>query len=250
MPPVKEDVEEVKDEVVVEEETTEEETEEAEEESDEKDSESDLDDTEIAESKNLYRALKNPQSRVAVLEHLAKQAGIDLTVEKKSEVAEAKKDIKSILKKHVGEKYEFLADMIGPAIDEIISQNNQELNSKFTKLHTSATEDKVQSALDKLASETKGESKKFHSQMIQAMEDFRPGPNISIDKYIRGLYQQVSGSARAKTTAKQIADRINRNANDVPSRLSGKQSTKGKDTPKGPMSLRDSINSAFETIKD
>jgi hypothetical protein len=73
--------------------------------------------------------------------------------------------------------------------------------------------------LSKLAKETKGESRKLESQMLELMNEFQIGPGVSIEKYLRGLYAQASSARNATTSRNQQNDRIRRNANDATSRL-------------------------------
>lgn len=204
---------------------------------------------EIKEAKNLYKLLKDPATQKDVLRVLASQAGLLEKVETKQDVKDAKKSVKDILKAKLGDKFDFLTPMLSEALEEILqgerAENAQQLGTvQQTQLNT-----EVQNVFNKLSSETKGASRQLESKMDALSKKFPPGADISVDEYVRGLYQMAS-SGTAKGNSKQIADRINRNSSDVPGRLASRSTGAGKDSPRnlGKLNLNQSIAHAMKSL--
>ena len=74
-----------------------------------------------------------------------------------TEVKEAKKDVKAILKDALGTEYAFLSDRIGNALDEIFTQERTEAEQKINTLSNQQIERDSLTAMQELARETKGE---------------------------------------------------------------------------------------------
>src|SRR5262245_61270036 len=78
----------------------------------------DLSEAELVESKNLYKALRDPATRGPILAALAQQAGLQLgAAPSKVETREAARTIQQAVKESLGKEYEFLADRLGSAIE-------------------------------------------------------------------------------------------------------------------------------------
>lgn len=200
-------------------EETQEESAEDEPESDDEPKEQDLSDDEILESKNLYKALRGPQA-AAIIAALAQQAGIlpkaneaPLT---KREEASAKRDIKEIFADALGKEYGFLAERLGPAIEAVMQQERDSSESRFAELQQTNVEREVVAAYEKLATVTKGESKKFEARMAQLSEEIPIG-NMNVKTYMERLYTLASNER--KSSPQKVADQIRRNASDAPARL-------------------------------
>src|SRR5665213_757315 len=187
---------------------------------------------EIAEAKRVYKLLKDPATARTLVRQLAQAEGLlgdDLATPK--EIKAAKASIKVILKEKLGDKYEFLIPSLSDALETILASEREESQKSVQQIQIDATKRETSDVLAKLAKETKGESRKSESRMLELMSEFQIGPGVSIEKYLRGLYAQAT-SARTATNAKnQLSDKIRRNANDAPSRLqtssSGAENTRG-----------------------
>jgi hypothetical protein len=240
-------------------ETQVEEEQEEEHESDEEGQESDvsqedeLDDVSKDEALRLYKALKDPKAGPAVLAALAQQAGLlgKNLPETKQEVATAKKAVKEILKDSLPENMKFLADQLGPAIEAVFEEKMQEQDEKFQQLEIQRVEGQVVAAYERLSKETKGESKRLEARMAEIATQISPAPELSVDQYIRFLYQIASnGKGTQVSNTRVVADRIRRNANDLPSRLrTTTGSSDDKDwIPKKPIGLKGAVNLALEQL--
>lgn len=186
----------------------------------EDDEEEDLPEDEKKHAIALFKMLKDPESSAQVIEVLAKKAGLKLSSEgdKKDDKKTVKK-AKDILLAKLGDKYEFLSDAMGSALDEYMEQIREELKGEVTSLKTDNQQTAVDRVLDKIAGETKGASRKFESKMAQLAREFTPAAGVSTEKYVRNLYAMAISQSGASSARKDLMDRVNRNSNDVGSRL-------------------------------
>jgi hypothetical protein len=215
--------------------------------------EDELDDASKDEALRLYKALKDPKAGPAVLAALAQQAGLlgKNLPETKQEVATAKKAVKEILKDSLPENMKFLADQLGPAIEAVFEEKMQEQDEKFQQIEIQRVEGQVVAAYERLSKETKGESKRLEARMAEIATQISPAPELSVDQYIRFLYQIASnGKGTQVSNTRVVADRIRRNANDLPSRLrTTTGSSDDKDwIPKKPIGLKGAVNLALEQL--
>jgi hypothetical protein len=215
--------------------------------------EDELDEASKDEALRLYKALKDPKAGPAVLAALAQQAGLlgKNTPETKTEVREAKKAIKEILKDSLPENMKFLADQLGPAIEAVFEQEREEQQEKFQQIEIQRVESQVVAAYERLSKETKGESKRLEARMAEIATQISPAPELTVDQYIRYLYQIASnGKGTQLSNTRLVADRIRRNANDLPSRL---RTTTGSGDdkswiPNKAIGLKGAVNLALEQL--
>ena len=214
--------------------------------------EDELDDASKDEALRLYKALKDPKAGPAVLAALAQQAGLlgRNLPETPKEVATAKKAVKEILKDSLPENMKFLADQLGPAIEEVFKAEREEQQEKFQQIEIQRVEGQVVAAYERLSKETKGESKRLEARMAEIATQISPAPELSVDQYIRFLYQIASnGKGTQVSNTRVVADRIRRNANDLPGRL---RTTTGSEkqggVPEKNLGLKGSINWALSEL--
>lgn len=206
----------------------------------------------LLEAKRIYKLLKDPTSSKQLVRELARAEGLlgDDAPTTKKEVAAAKASIKDILKNKLGDKYEFLIPQLGEALEEILAGERETQQSSIQQMQIDQTRRDTTAVLSQLAKETKGESRKVESRMLELMNEFQIGPGVSIDKYLRGLYAQASSARDASNQKNQKNDKIRRNANDAPSRLQSSSGTESSsrtsNIPAGPdpnksMTLKESV---------
>lgn len=215
--------------------------------------EGELSEQEIAEAKFLYNSLKNPDLRPAILTSLLDQT--KAAVETKTEQKETKKDIMGLLEEALGPEFKFLASKLGPALDKAIdakvSEEREARIAENQRNEANRVNQEVESTLAKLARETKGLSKKLEPVMMRLSEEIHPGPNTTIEKYVRTLYREASARDSQKAVQANISDKIRRNAGDVPSRLETTQKGRQEDASKLPnkkMTLNESVEWAMKQL--
>lgn len=212
--------------------------------------ESDLSEQELAESRNLYLALRGPQAN-AIIAALAAQAGLlakpGEAAPTKTEIKESKKEIKDILAESLGKEYSFLADRLGPAIEAVLDQERKTSDSRFDSLQQANVEREVVASYNRLATETKGESKKFETRMAALAEEIPIG-NQNVETYMKRLYTIASNER--KSSPQKIADQIRRNASDAPQRLRSSAGPAGPvaEIPTKKMSIDESIRWAQDQL--
>lgn len=211
--------------------------------------EEDFSEAEAVESKRLYKALKDPKTAGPIIAALAQQAGIlnGKPPETKTEERKAARAVKEILSEALGE-YKFLADKLGPAIEAILEQERESNEVKFAEQAQHRIEQEVISATEKLARETKGESRKLEAKMNELSQEIPIG-TMSVDTYIHRLHT-IAAADKVKTPVKVISDRIRRNANDATSRIQGSrgQDPPAGDIPKGKMNINQAVEWALKSM--
>lgn len=221
---------------------------EGEEEGEKEEEEPSRDEQETLAARQLYNALKNPSTQVDVIRLLAQQAGL---LETKSDVKEAKNVIKEVLAQELGSEFGFLAEKLSPAITKILEMQKTETEKRFSELSSRQMqvqlEREVDTTLAKLDRETKGESKKLESRISELMDDILPSKDVSTEKYIRSLYKIASSEQMERSAKRKMAEKINRNANDVGSRLSAQGGrSAGTDATSAKMNLDQALNYALQ----
>lgn len=218
--------------------------------------EADLDEPSLEEAKKLYKALKDPKTANQVVGALAAQLGLlsgqPKAAETPKEEAKAKKAVKDILKSALGDEYSFLSDKLGNALDEVFSQQAEEQALKDEIALKSQTEKQTVEAFDKLAVQTKNESRKFEKQMADLSAKILPGPGMTVEEYIKVLYTQVTAGRKVAIVKSEINDKIRRNANDVTGRLhtaGGKTGNEGKFDPTKSYTLKESVALAQKQLE-
>jgi len=214
-----------------------------------------MDEDSLKEAKKLYKSLKDPSTALSVVSSLAGQMGLLQGRDKpetKAEVVEAKKDIKAVLKKALGDEYSFLSERIGNALDEIFQQERSEQLKAVESLTNQQVERDALVAMNNLADRTKGDSRKYEAKMTELAKEMLPAPGMTMTKYLDMLYTLASAGKGAQQVKQSINDKIRRNANDVHGRVrsggSGNKDNVGFD-PNKKYSLKDSIAIAAKQIE-
>ena len=232
------------------EEGTEEESEEGEE--GDKIKEGELTAEQVTEAHNLYKLLTNPNSQKSTLEYLAREAGIQIgegkAPETKAEAKEAAKKTQEILEEALGVDLKWLAPKLAIAFDKLLEQSEGKTKEQLDKLAEKQVVKEVDQAYEKLARDTKGESRKFESRMVGLADKLFPAPGMSTEEYIRHLYTIASASGEGKSAKLRLAEKINKNSKDVPGRIAeSAASGGGKNTDKNArLSIKDAVRVAAE----
>jgi hypothetical protein len=217
---------------------------------DEIEQEDDLSEQELAEARNLYKALKDPGTRSLVLNDLAKAAGITPDSTKK-EIKEAKKGIEQILKETLGEGYNFMIPTLSKALEQILESEREERTASTQRVEAQVVQQQVDRALDRLARETKGDSRKVEARMVQLMNQFQASPDTDVYTYLQGIYNIATAGRSTKVATQKITEKINKNSKDAFARLPsarGTQLPNGK-VPDKKMSLNQSIKWAMDQME-
>lgn len=211
-------------------------------------SESDLSESEQDEAKRLYAALRDPRQAAPLIAALAQNAGLNLAPNPtKAEIKSETKSILEIVKSSLGEEYKFLADRLSSAIEGALAEHSKTQEAKFAELAQSQIESQVERAYEVLARETKGESKRLERRMSE-LADEMPIGNQDVQSYIRRLYA-VANAEGVRSSARQTADKIRRNASDAPARIANRGSATAAEpepVPQKKMSLREAVDFAYQ----
>lgn len=209
--------------------------------------EEEFSDEDLANTKGLYKLLKNPATRDHTLRTLANSAGIKLAdVETKQEAKAAKKSVKQILETHFPAEYKFLVPHFTGAFEEMLEQEREENKTDRDSLAATQVEQQVDRAREKLSNRTKGDSEKYWSKMNDLSGKLMPSGDMNTYEYLEHLYILASAGKSASRISQNLNDRINRNSKDAASRLHSKgQGGSGDTNEKPEMNLRKAISSAL-----
>lgn len=210
--------------------------------------ETDLEEAELKEAKNLYKLLKDPETSKGVLEILAKKAGLlGESGDSKKDTTEKVESIQEILREALGKEMAWMADKLAPAIEKIVGKSESATNERLQAQQQEKITEQTNAAIERLAKETKGDSKKLEAQMSALANKYQPGKDVKPYEYLRGLYDMATSARTANKTKANVADKINRNAANVADRL---QPNAGVDvTPKpGKRGLNAAIDVAMAEL--
>jgi hypothetical protein len=201
------------------------------EESGEEDENEGLSVEQLKEARNLYKLLSDKSTQTETLRILAKEAGIldkdgQPPATKKEEKAAIKNTVQ-ILENALGKELAWLAPKLAAAIDEIRGQDQESTKKDIDSLKQSQVAKEVDNAYETLARETKGLSRKFEGKMVGLADKLYPAPGMSTIEYVRHLYTIASATDSGKSNKQRLAEKINRNAKDVPGRLTESTATGG-----------------------
>lgn len=234
----------------------EEETEDKEETEEEEETESDdepskddeIDEAELKEAKNLYKLLKDPATSKGVLEILAKKAGIlDEPSTSKKETTEKVESIQEILREALGKEMAWMADKLAPAIEKIVGKSESAVSERLQAQQQEKITEQTNAAIERLAKETKGDSKKLETQMSALANQYLPGKDTKPYDYLRGLYNMATAARTVNKTKANVADKINRNAANVADRLTPNAGTDVTPKP-GKKGLSSAIDQAMAEL--
>lgn len=186
--------------------------------------EDDLDEQQLKEARNLYKTLRsgNDQAR-GLIADLANRMGLPLAqVTTKTEVKEVKKAITDRLKEALGTELGFLAEKIGPVLEQAIAEERQGVAEIQNTLEVQQLTRESETTLNKLAKETNGLSRKYEAKMVQLMDRFPASTDISTEEYIRGIAQIAMGDKLVQRATNKAVQTMVRNSKNAPERLATK----------------------------
>ena len=186
--------------------------------------EDDLDEQQLKEARNLYKTLRsgNDQAR-GLIADLANRMGLPLAqVTTKTEIKEVKKAITDRLKEALGTELGFLAEKIGPVLEQAIAEERQGVAEIQNTLEVQQLTRESETTLNKLAKETNGLSRKYEAKMVQLMDRFPASTDISTEEYIRGIAQIAMGDKLVQRATNKAVQTMVRNSKNAPERLATK----------------------------
>ena len=187
---------------------------------------------EMDQALGLFNLLRNPETAPRAAEMLARQFGI---IKDPPVKAEQPPGIKDIIAASLGPEYAFLAEKLGPAMEQAIgsamaphirqTQMNQ-IQAEFTE------------ARRDLDVATKGDFVKNEAAIIKMMDRMRPADGVPIKDYLNDLYtlakSSKSQSQVSRETAGKVVSQIKQNASErlpSPSAVPETKMVKGPNRP-------------------
>lgn len=239
--------EEVKEEVI--EEVTEEEVKE---EAKKEEVTSDEDSEEASQALELYKSLKGPEGRT-IIANLAKRAGL-IKEEDFTKLTEVKKTkaVKDVIKDALGTEYEFLADRLGGALDEIIHSQMEAIEARFTLSAKEAANQEADTALNKVNVKFK-DFKKFETQIYDLMQSmpFTGKGKLTMENYLIHLYNIAKNGNEKDSSSSDLVrtvDKMKENAQDANLVSSDVSSSRVKRGPVKP-TLDEALEAASKGIR-
>ena len=172
--------------------------------SDDESQDDELSEAQIKEAQILYKLMLDPKQRIGIIASLAQAEGLigkgaDKPIETKKDEVKAKKAIIDIFKEALPE-FPALAEKLGPAIDQVLSQEREEHQEQMAQVQLQQLETNVTKEIEILRRETKGESTKVEARMAELSEAYLMGPNTSLKDYVRSLYTLATAGRTVQKT--------------------------------------------------
>lgn len=188
----------------------------------------DLSPEEVDKQRNaliLYESLLNPEKRKSVVEYLVREVGLDPT--KTGDIKTTKKSTAEFLKEKLGPIYGDMAEVLGPAFDELLeAKTTEKLKPVEEKLRLDAERVAAQQADTAMESFfarnkiSKADQPDVEKKMMNKINQMPASGNITIEEYLDDIYHIVSRGKSETKIVKETVDKINRNAKEA-SRTSG-----------------------------
>lgn len=206
MPPIEEEVQEV--EKVEDEKSEEKKVEKAEE---KEEVEDDLSQEEQVNARQLFKALKNPETANSVISILAQKAG--LLIKSGETKKEAVQTVTDVLKESLGEQYSFLADGIGKGIEKLLKNQEEKFKSQLTALQQEKLKDNFETAWDSL----KGEIDDFEDMspsIEKLIDEFPHNGKTSLKVYLKRLYNLAIQEKSEGKAVKRAIEKMQQGAKE------------------------------------
>jgi hypothetical protein len=196
---------------------------------DEASSEDDIDEFELAQARTLARAMKDPRQAKVLMDQLSAAAkAADPTLSK----VDVRKTVAAALReKFNDEKLNFLADVIGPVLEDYLSELRGEMTGLVSNIQASQLQAQAQEARDALNRETKGDFKKMEPAILKLMDD-TPRGNKSPKVYLKQLYTLAKAESLQQAEKVARANRRATNAGNPLERVKGFGATDKEPPPK------------------
>lgn len=176
---------------------------------DDEEEEDDLTEDEKKQAKSIFKLLSDPNTSVEALRTLAAQAGLKLEkAETKEEKKEAKKAVTEIIKEKLGANYPHLADILGPALQEIINEavkdGNKDIREKIANDQKEALKKEIVAAQEKVVSEFVDVPVKVLQEFVRMQEngEILPGPKQSPEKFFRAGIKEAAENLKVALVRK------------------------------------------------
>lgn len=215
---------------------------------------------EVANARQLYNALKDPNTRDNVIEFIAKQGGYTrgaAAPETKAEIKEAKDEIKAALEEALGAEFSFLTEKLGPALDKIITKKLQdgltETKAALAEQEQEKLTAKSERTLTKLSTDFFQEEElpaNVKAGMKTYMDKVQPTEDMDIKDYIEMAFYSTIGRLGITRKDAKTEAKVTKNRTDAAARLASDRGPGSvtADTTKI-ISRKDAIRAAMESIE-
>lgn len=208
-----------------------------------------LTDKEKEDALALFRSLKDPSSRNAIVQVLAQNEGLIQQrieqAETKKEIAEVKDEIEEAIREAFGTDLEFLSGPMAKAlkatVGKLVDAQVKDVREKFEQTEAEKASASIESGLESVIKEF-SISPEIQKLMLAEMENIQPSANISPKDYFTKIYKLVGGNTPSKPAP------IEKKSAGPISRLGGMRSNSsgGEDVNTGKHSLGDAVRLAIE----
>jgi hypothetical protein len=158
----------------------------------------------IQQALNIFRTLNDPSRAGDFIAQLATTAGIAIK-ESATPVSTkvAAQTVTEILRESLGEENEDLVLKLAPALEKLISQEVKKPVAQLS-MEQAAQQVKVQidQVFDKFSA-TLPDFNKLQNEMNDIMQNIKPGPNTSMEKYLLSIYKLAGGTMPVEKSSKE-----------------------------------------------
>lgn len=206
----------------------------------------------VAAAKNLYKALSDPKTARPIIEALARQTGLITEDSTKAEKKEAKKTIQAVFKDALGEKFSFMADELGVAIDAVFNHFAAEQDAKINELASNEVKRETERAVED-AYKSLSDFKKYEDRVFELMDELPKGSNMKTSTYLEKLYRVAKSEAEEAATKGKLTKKLKDNSEDATTRLSSSASDREaptKPAPKASLSIEQAMELAAQQLEE
>ncbi len=197
---------------------------------------------EVAAAVNLFRALNDPQSGPAILEVMAKKAGI-IEGSTKKEQKEVVRTINDVVLEHLGPEFSVLGGKLSKILETVVPAIVMKIadptNTKVANIEKAQVMRNLGAALDTSFGKYEDVPQKVQLKVKDLIDEIPPSPNTDPVKYFDRITKMASDETgiklipkiktKDKDTTEEKTKKIERNRRDAFSRLASEGAAEVKE---------------------
>lgn len=225
-----------------------------------------VDTQEIDNALRLFRALNDPKIGPAILQTMAKEAGITIEGSTKKEQKQLINTISEVVNEELGPEYKFLSEKLSRILNKIVPQIADEKVQEVKKAQETRDREekgaKVTTALNEVFEQYQDVPTKVQKKFYSLLDEIPPNPSTDPKKYFQRILNLATqetettlvikkGSVSSNEKNERTKDRLLRNKRDAASRLaSGGAETETSESRSASTQFKSNKAAIAQAVKD
>lgn len=210
----------------------------------------------LVAARNLFRALKNPETAKTTIKLLADSIGLT-GQETKIEKQVVVKTMLELFKEQLGPDLEFMAEKLLPVMEKMVDAKLEPSLKPFRDNIEQTEQAQLVSEADKTISDLSTKffgtgtlPADFESDMSALMDKISPSKSMGAKEYVENIFYMVAGRRGVTPTSKTISERVAKAVNNAPANLTSTSGIAANEIPNSnkKMSLNESIAAAQASL--